>query len=90
VSPSIIPKLTVNIPMPSGAKQPLRTHFSSEFAFRDRVLIDGDQSIIGVVSGFAWSTEEGYTVKVSWMHAGAAQVAWFDSWRLELADNGEP
>lgn len=71
--------------IPSETKTPPRTRLVSEFAFRDRVQIDSDPSIIGVVSGFAWSTEEGHTVKVSWMHAGTAQVAWFDSWRLKLA-----
>lgn len=61
---------------------PPRTTLTSTFAFRDRVTIDADASITGVVSGFAWSTDEGETVKVNWMHNGGSQVAWFDVWRL--------
>jgi len=61
-----------------GRKDAMSTKFLSNFSFRDRVTIDADASITGVVSGFAWSTDEGETIKVNWMHNGTSQVAWFE------------
>lgn len=58
--------------------------FESKWKYRDRVIIDGDTSIIGVVTGFQFRI--GYLiVEVSWVHDGAAQTAWLEEWRLQEA-----
>jgi hypothetical protein len=58
--------------------------FTSEFAFRDAVIIDGDTSI-GVVTGLAWYGEEGGVVRVAWLHNGDARESWLHHWRLTKA-----
>jgi hypothetical protein len=59
--------------------------FSSKFALRDRVWIDGDDTINATVVGFAFygQTTE---VQISWVHAGAIQTAWVAEWRLTHAE----
>lgn len=54
----------------------------TRFDFKDRVIIDGDDSVIGVVTGFAFTLGR-YTVEVKWLHNGGAHETWFDEWRLE-------
>lgn len=45
-----------------------QTTFTSLFSLGDRVNVDGDKSIIGVVVGFCWVDSDGCSVKVSWFH----------------------
>ena len=59
--------------------------FQSEWAFRDRVWIDGEGSIVGFVTGILFRETRDPVVEVSWMHNGDAKVAWFEEWRLVAA-----
>lgn len=70
-----------NLPMPTGAKQP-RSQFVSEFAFGDRVQIDGDNDLKGRVTGFWWTAPEIHTIEVTWLANGDVKTAWFSGWRL--------
>ena len=60
--------------------------FTSIWTFRDRVYLDGDQSIIGMVTGFQFRGDREPIVEVSWVHNGDAKIAWFEEWRLKKAD----
>lgn len=51
------------------------------FSLTEKVLIDGDPSIIGVVIAVMFETT-GSSVKVSWVHSGAIHREWIDEWRL--------
>jgi hypothetical protein len=55
----------------------------SNWDFRDRVLIDGDASIVGVVTAFMFRAPNPSLVEVSWVHNGEAKAAWFEEWRLK-------
>lgn len=63
-----------------------RTIISSRFALRDTVIIDGDESLRAVVTGFMKQAECETDVEVKWIHAGAPHVAWVEEWRLCLAE----
>jgi len=83
---SIMPRSDLKIPMPAGVKPPPRSVFHSAFAYGDRVHIDTDKDLIGVVTAFLWRDGEGHTVEVCWFHNGADHSAWFQPWRLHLVD----
>ena len=54
----------------------------SKFDIRDTVMIDGDDSIIGVIVAIRWSRDECPTYEVSWIKDGKAEYVYFDEWRL--------
>ena len=54
----------------------------SEFSIKDRVWIDGDRSIQGVVVAIRWSRDSFPQYEVGWMHEGRAEFVYFDEWRL--------
>lgn len=56
--------------------------FRTKFNMRDRVCIDGDASIVGVVTGVCWQDGPGHTVEVSWLHNGQMHKDWVSHWRL--------
>lgn len=61
--------------------------FASIWSFRDRVLIDGDTSIVGLVTAFQFRGDRGEPiVEVSWVHNGDVKTAWFEEWRLKLEE----
>ncbi|WP_036292103.1 hypothetical protein [Methylosinus sp. PW1] len=53
---------------------------ASEFELGDKVIIDGDKSIVAVVSGFTWRGH--LLIEVEWFHAGIIHSAWFHEPRL--------
>ncbi len=56
------------------------------WSFRDRVWLDGEGSIEGIVTGFQFDGEDhAPLVAVSWIHNGEAKSAWFQDWRLSAA-----
>jgi hypothetical protein len=57
----------------------------SRFGFGDRVIIDGDRSLVARVISFTFRSHCAQ-VEVGWVHNGAAQTASVDEWRLQLAD----
>ena len=61
------------------------TTFTCPFSFGDRVNVDQDKSIIGVVVGFCWIDADGCSVKVSWFHNGEEKQIWFHDRRLSHA-----
>jgi hypothetical protein len=55
-----------------------------EFAFRDKVLLDGSD-VAGVITGVAgYSGQSGWRClyEVSWWSSGSKHEAWFEPWRL--------
>ena len=69
----------------SCAPKPDRVEYVAPFALRDRVTIDGDTSIVAVVTAVCWRSDDGCSIEASWMHAGAIQTAWISPWRLASA-----
>jgi hypothetical protein len=58
----------------------------SFFKFRDRVIIDGDADLVGVVTGFVFR-EGGVTlIEVCWMHNGDSKESRIEEWRLTPAE----
>lgn len=55
------------------------------FGFGDKVYIDGDKSIIAVVTAFNFRTER-CEVECAWFSNGDAKSAWFSSWRLSAVE----
>jgi hypothetical protein len=53
----------------------------SEFAFRDRLIIDGDESLVGVVTGIMFREGMVY-VELCWMSSGEAKESRIEEWRL--------
>lgn len=62
-----------------------RATFTSEFKLGDRVLIDGDASIVAVVTAYAWRGERA-ELEICWFHNGGQQSLWIGEWRLTLAE----
>lgn len=63
----------------------LGIRLESRFDFGDKVHIDQDKSIQGVVIGFKWMTKDAVIVEVAWMANGSSHDGWFDDWRLSFA-----
>lgn len=60
------------------------TLYDAPFALGEKVVVDDDASVVGVVTAFCWRVEAPQ-VEVSWWHAGDAKSAWFTPWRLRRA-----
>jgi len=60
--------------------------FESTLSFRDRVWLDGEGSIEGIVTAFCFRETNCITIEVSWIHNGEAKSAWFEEWRLTKAE----
>jgi hypothetical protein len=60
--------------------------FSSEFSFRDRVIIDGDSSLVVVVTGVYVRDGGAVLTEVCWISNGDAKEARIEEWRLKKAD----
>ena len=54
----------------------------SKFNIRDKVMIDDDISVIGVIVAIRWSRDGHPQYELSWMHDGRAEYVYFDEWRL--------
>lgn len=54
----------------------------SQFDIRDRVIIDGEPSVVATIVAIRWSRDDRPTYELSWMHDGRAEYTYFDEWRL--------
>lgn len=54
----------------------------TKYDLRDKVHIDGDESIVATVIGVL-IYEGGFEYKLAWMHNGSSQWGEFDEFRLE-------
>lgn len=62
--------------------------YFSPYRVGNKVLIDGDRSIVGVVTALLWRAGF-HQVEVCWFSGGAHQSFWFDHWRLTAVDKDE-
>ncbi len=60
--------------------------FISRFDFGDRVEIDADPDMVGVVAGVIWRDNGEHAIEVSWVHNGTLQTHWFSERRLARKD----
>jgi len=58
--------------------------FESKFRRGDRVVLDGDRSLIMTVTAHTFR-EHFETVECSYVHNGDSKCAWIEEWRLERA-----
>ncbi len=65
---------------------PFKSAFQSKWVFGDIVTIDGDRTIKGSVTGFAFRVTRSPTVEVSYFHNGESKTAWVEEWRLSMED----
>ena len=63
--------------------QPVHT-FSCKFTHGDRVLIDGDSSLVAVIVSVIWLSDRS-SYEISWVHNGTVQSAVVASWRVSSA-----
>jgi hypothetical protein len=61
------------------------SNFACGRDIRDRVIIDGDASVVGVISAVQFRMTREPLYEVSYMHNGVAQASWIEEWRLEAA-----
>lgn len=54
----------------------------SKFDIRDKVTIDNDETVRGVIVAIRWSRDNLPHYEISWMNNGAAEFVYFDEWRL--------
>lgn len=52
-----------------------------EFGFGDKVIIDNEKSLVGIVTGILWRSTLSQ-VEVSWFHSGTHHSEWFAEWRI--------
>lgn len=57
----------------------------SPFTFGERVIIDGDTSLVARVTKFSFSHPDICEIMVSWVHNGAISESWISNWRLSPA-----
>lgn len=57
----------------------------SKFDIGDRVLIDNDVSLHGVVVSIEWRAQTVVRYEVSWFSGGKPEFVIFDEWRLSPA-----
>lgn len=60
------------------------TPFIPPFDIGERVIIDGDKDIKGVVIGILFRPSN-VEIEVSWLHNGTLQTAWVAAFRLASA-----
>lgn len=59
---------------------------STEFDVGDRVVIDGDESLVGRVTGVLVRGTREPQCEVSYVHCGDVKSAWVEEWRLRRAE----
>lgn len=57
----------------------------SEFATKDRVCIDKDTSLVGVITAVQWRGVNAVNYEVSWVTNGKAESHIIEGWRLSYA-----
>lgn len=63
----------------------MATTYKSRFGFGDKVILDGDKSLVAVVIAILWRSSQ-CQIEVAWIHAGDAKSSYVDEWRLSLAE----
>ena len=58
----------------------------SRFRFGDRVIVDGDHSLVAVVTSILWKTTS-CQLEIAWVHGGDLKSAYIDEWRLTAAES---
>jgi hypothetical protein len=56
--------------------------FECKRDIKERVIIDGDASVVGVISAVQFRLTREPLYEVSYMHNGVAQAPWVEEWRL--------
>lgn len=59
--------------------------FETTFSLRDRVCVDGDPSLTGVITAVQFREIRAALYGVSYVLNGDAKEAWFEEWRLSAA-----
>ena len=62
----------------------MKRTFAADFDFGDRVLLDGDSSLVARVVAFSFRSEFPQ-IEVAWVHCGTLHSAWVDPFRLSAA-----
>jgi len=55
--------------------------FEGPFALNQKVYMDGDESMTGLVTAYCWRVENPQ-IEVSWWNNGSHNSAWFSAARL--------
>jgi hypothetical protein len=58
------------------------TDLRSPFKYGQRVIIDGDKTLVATVTGLMWYTEDHHEVQASYMHNGVTYSPWIDAVRV--------
>lgn len=61
--------------------------FDIPFSLGERVVIDGDKELVGVVTALCWRATMP-EVEVSWIHQGVSHSVWMPPWRLTSKEAG--
>jgi len=59
--------------------------FRSARQLGERVVIDGDRSLVATATGFQFRLERAPLVEVQYIHNGEGKSLWVEEWRLSLA-----
>lgn len=63
----------------------MTVQLTSEFDFGDKVIIDGDSSLVGIVTSIEFRRKNVRRYEVSWTVNGDTKFVMFDDWRLSRA-----
>jgi hypothetical protein len=77
---TIIPRSNVKVDMPDGAGLP--RDYLPKFNLKDKVHIDNDDSIVGIITAIQWRIESNCSYEVSWFSNGKAESSFIEEWRL--------
>jgi hypothetical protein len=56
----------------------------TQFNIKDQVLIDGDKTLIAVITAIQWRSEQQINYECSWFANGKIEYAVIEGWRLTL------
>lgn len=63
------------------------TTLTLPYTFGDRVIIDGDASIVGRITAAQFREFGNYALlEVSYVHNGECKTSWIEAWRLTKAE----
>lgn len=63
----------------------MTTRFESPFDMGQRVVVDGDDSLVGTITAFTFRFGDYYVVEVSYVHNGDSKHTDVEPWRLKAA-----
>jgi len=58
------------------------TNITCKFEIGQKIHIDSDTSIVGIITCIEWRLPDIVRYEVSWIHQGDAKFIVFDEWRL--------